>query len=263
MALENKTFFSKLSNESAESKWHDLEDKKGKFTIWLPKNDQRQHFQIKSIQNSVITVEKKSATISNAIYFFHFELEGQAYFGKVEAHHALGSDNVNLHVLETYKTERRGAFRLPLYPHQNVVGQVFFEKNIIEEKKSNVVNLKLKKSQTEILKNFMTLVDKEQQKPNQLNVVVLDISTGGTGFLIDPWEKIYFENNKPNEIKIEFRKIKLTINHFTIVYLIDFQNKVKVGVRFDKIDSEVERQLFQEINKDLKDYQKILEGLLK
>lgn len=172
-----------------------------------------------------------------------------------------------------FKFERRKNFRLLTYPIHAVRFHFKFPEKLV--KPSNVISLRAKGEQTKLFQKFLELVnDQTDSKKNyEANFRVQDLSTTGLSFIMGELESRYIDENMILEKSLlEFNDKKYIIPQATVVYIMNYIDPVKAGVKFFKVgiafknlDLALDNELSIHINKEIResDSNRIFEDFLK
>lgn len=173
---------------------------------------------------------------------------------------------------KVFKFERRKNFRLITFPTHAVRFHMKFPK---ENKPSNVISLRPKGEQTKLFQKFLELVnDQTEIKKNyEASFRVQDLSTTGLAFIMGELEhKIINEGLVLESPLLEFNDKKYVIPQAKVVYLMDYIDPAKPGIKFFKVgiafqnlDLALDNELSIHINKEIRelDSNKVFEDFLK
>lgn len=254
--------------------------KTGEFlTIWIKTSSGKNFFKCKgfSAHSSLLelipresgkfeNLDKKEVLVSFFLKSMQFFLSGNFSIDKANQTYLLKCS------LKMFKFERRKNFRLITFPIHSVR---FHMKYPRENKPNNVVSLRPKGEQTKLFQKFLELVnDKTEVKKNyEASFRVQDLSTTGLSFVIGELEsRVISEGLILDNSLLEFNDKKYVIPSSKIVYLMDYIDPAKpgikffkVGVAFQNLDLALDNELSMHINKEIRelDSNKVFEDFLK
>ena len=273
MNSQSSTYFQDQTEKEKTSKLLQLASSKNDITIWCKGDTSRVKFNVNEFskdRNELIVQTKSAAGLVDKEVLYSFKLSGLNFFGKGKLK-ALNGKFYVLQATETlYKSERRNTFRLLTYPHQ----QVYIKLPIPEEEveKSNVVSFNTKMSETNLFKNFLSLMDektKGKYRKGYFPFRVLDLSVTGLAFQTGELESEFFPSDKKiEEIFIDFNGREIAIPKCEIVYNVSIlhsntqQRTKKIGVRFLDIDTNLDEDLGKIINGALRDVESDFEDFI-
>lgn len=174
---------------------------------------------------------------------------------------------------KAFKFERRKNFRLLTYPIHAVRFHLKFPKLL--NKPTNVINLRAKGEQTKLFQKFLELVNDQTdfKKNYEANFRVQDLSTTGLSFVMGELESHFIHDGISLEKSLlEFNDKKYVIPVSKIVYVMDYINPAKPGIKFFKVgvafqdlDLALDNELSMQINKEIRetDSNKVFEDFLK
>lgn len=272
--MTSKVSFNKLDELEVKSRFFQLAQKKNNVTVWLKGSSYKEElFFIDSEENKlrIFLSYPKDKNILNKDIFFTFEINGVKYFSK-----AFLKDFDSKKVFldwnkdEIYKSERRNSFRLFTNPNYEVYLYVKIEDEYISQ---NIVDFRVKQSQTALFKSFLKLVNEDEKsldKEGYVHFRVNDISVTGLSLEVSELEKKFFiEKKKTGKAYINFSGEEFPISNCEIVYVIDaFPKKgvvgrsYKVGIKFLDTDIALDHKLGNLINKSLSDEKEDFEEFL-
>ncbi len=224
-------------------------------------------------KDQIFIKEMLSEDVLEKEHLFSFEIHGLHFFGKCIPKR-FGKQQFYIEVdEEIFKSERRSNFRLLTYPHQEVYVSIFIGKEKIEE--SNLVNINTRLSQTGLFKNFLDLVDGEEESSvtleGYLEFRVLDISVTGLAFQYGEIESSFFPSFPMDigKIYVRFNDETIVVDKAKLLYRLDMvaanqKSKLyKAGVEFQDIDINLDEKLSKIINKTLRSLEAEFEDFLK
>lgn len=173
---------------------------------------------------------------------------------------------------KAFKFERRKNFRLLTFPQHSVR---FHLKYPQIEKPSNVISLRAKGEQTKLFQQFLELVNDQTdiKKNYEASFRVQDLSTTGLSFIMGEIEsRSIYEGLALDKCLLEFNDKKYVIPISNVVYVMDYIDPAKpgikffkVGVAFKELDLSLDNELSIQINKEIRelDSNKVFEDFLK
>lgn len=272
--------FTELNSQERDARFSELAKNGELLTVWIKGSTSKFFFKCKGFapHNRLLELipreagqftelDKKEVLISFFIkslqFFFtgNFVIEhnNQTYLVK-------GTEKL-------FKFERRKNFRLSTDVTHNVKIYLKLPKDFY--KPSNVVNLRNNGDQTKLFKKFLELVNDQTdiQKNYPINFRVHDLSTTGLSFIMGELErKLIGENSSFEKVLLEFNNKSYIIPRAKVVYIMDYINRLKPGVKFykvgmtfEEVDLALDNELSIQINTELReaDTNKIFEDFLK
>lgn len=271
----SQTYFSKLDPSEKESRLSQLAAAKGKVTVWVKGQKLKSTYTVleydKERQDLVLdSKELNFAKGENLLC--SFELRGMNFFSEVTANRSI----VDYFLLECkstlFKSEKRSSFRLLTFP----IYEVFAEFTLGEGYEGGkVVNLKNRTNQTALFKNFLKLMDKDEEIKDVTQTVkfrVQDLSATGLSLNIGEIEAEFFVKDQIyKDVKLIFTDETIVVPEVKAVYVVDSisgdkkAKKFKVGLHFPNNPTTVDEQLGKKINKLLReiDFNKDFENFTK
>ncbi len=258
----SQTYFSKLDPEEKEGRLVRLGSSQGKITVWIKGKDDRHFCQVISYYkntNEIVVNFPDHSALKATHLLCSFELRGALFFSQIDLK-TTESEVILKFNYEVFKSERRGAYRLLTYPIYDVWAKFDLGESYQGGK---VVQLKSKMSQTNLFKNFLTMVDPNQDADSQIKTLKLrvqDLSVSGMAVHVGDVEGRFFEKDSIyNDIKLQFLDETLIIPELKVVYLVNYigndkyASKYKVGIHFTKMDSQMEDKLSKKISSLLRE----------
>ena len=279
MNQKSNISFSPQSNEEKMSKFRNfLKKKENLCTAWIKGQTQRFFFQMSSFveeKNQISLLSLNEKHISDGFYCLAFEISGVSYFIQGNLSKYGDGRTYLFQVSETlYKGERRNSFRLMTYPARKVKAYIHFENEELAE--SNLIDFKTKLSRTGLFKNFLKLLESEEQKKKNEGYFIFlfqNISEKDIAIIVGKSEEALFEKNQiVKNIIIHFEDEEIEIPEAEVIYKSDSQQKdrnnllvYKVGARFLNLDLNTDQKLVRKINLVLGqfDEKKLFEDFLK
>lgn len=252
----------------------------GEFvTIWIKSSSNKIFFKCKGYAPYSSLVElipresgqfnqldKKEVLVSFFLKSMQFFLTGVFTIDKINQTYLLKCS------LKAYKFERRRNFRLLTFPMHAVRFHLKFPK---EGRPSNVISLRARGEQTKLFQKFLELVNDQtdMKKTYEANFRVQDLSTTGLSFVMGELEnRIVYDSLLLENALLEFNDKKYIIPQSKVVYLMDYIDPAKPGVKFFKVgvafqnlDLALDNELSIHINKEIRelDSNKVFEDFLK
>lgn len=273
MSSEGNTYFQDQTEKEKTSRLTLLANNTSEVTIWCKGDKVRESFSAQEYSKDrveLVVVAKSKSLLSGKEVLYSFKINGLNYFGKGKLKTLNGKFYV-LQATETlYKSERRNTFRLLTYPHH----QVFIRLPIPEEEieSSNVVSMNSKMSETNLFKNFLTLIDEKTQifyREGYFPFRVLDLSVTGLAFQTGEIESGFFPTDKKIEkVYLDFNGEEVEIPKCEVVYNVPVlhsntqQRTKKIGLRFLDIDVNLDEYLGKLINGALRDVESDFEDFI-
>lgn len=270
MKTDSTTSFIKQNLREKESRLSHICTQKKDIVIWQKGVKGREKFQAVKLDKKNQKLFIKAYTSSSLVgkeVLYSFLLNNVNYFGKS----TLAKEGANFILdcsTDMYKSERRENFRLLTYPHNYVECHIPVPQE--ELKHSKVIDMRIGLSQTGLFKNFLKLVDNQEEfiaSKGFAKFRVLDISVAGMSFRVGEFEKKFVnvgEELEPIFLFFNNEEIlipKAKIRH--IVRLVDSRGKAyKVGLEFIDVDTNIDEQLGRLINDSLRDFESDFEEFI-
>lgn len=266
------TYFQELNQQEKLSKLSNLVSNKHEITIWKKGEKEREKYVPLdfSRERVEIIIQSNSSLKKNKDVLFSFKLNGLNFFGKGKIKYLNGKQYVLVVEDKLFKSERRSTFRLLTYPHH----QVYIAIHIPDEEvsKSNVLSLNSKMSQTNLFKNFLKIINNDEEgkyREGYFPFRVIDISVTGLAFQIGELEASLFpEGRLVEEIFIDFNGEEIEIPKVKVVYNVSVlhsntqQRTKKIGLHFLDIDTNLDLRLGAIINGALRDVESEFEDFI-
>jgi hypothetical protein len=256
----SQTFFSKLTLEEKDSRLGLLGSSKGELTVWLKGQKEKQNLKVLNFhkdRNEIILDSKDNLFPSGTRILCSFELRGMYFFSEAIFQTSLSRNCVLQFVFDVFKSEKRSSYRLLTYPVHQVTAEFPIE-NV--EEGGKVVDLKTKTSQTGLFKNFLKMIENNEDGTRGLKLRLQDVSTNGMGIHIGDLEAKYFTRDTVfRDVVISFPEESIIIPEVKVVYVIDYigvdrnLKKYKVGLHFPNVPIGIDEKLGGIINKLLRD----------
>jgi hypothetical protein len=279
MSNEPNVYFKQLSLQEKKSKLALLPRTKiNQITLWIKGSSDKYKLTVDEFFRSKNEFQLSGhlpEDLNGKEILFTFELSGLHFFGKCDIVSINGGRSFIDMKHEVFKSERRANFRLLTYPHHEVYISIKIDKE--ELKKSNVVNLQTKVSQTKLFKNFLNILDEGNDKndldqlEDYLEFRVIDVSVTGLAFQFGEIENSFFKdvNIELGQMYLNFNGECIPLSGGKILYKLDFlsQNKknklYKAGVIFTNVDTNLDSALAKIINETMRSIESEFEDFLK
>jgi hypothetical protein len=279
MSKEPNVYFKQLSLQEKKSKLALLpRTKLNRITLWEKGSSDKYSLTVDEFfrsKNEYQVSGHLPEKVKSETILFTFELSGLHFFGKCDVVSSSNGKSFLEMKHDVFKSERRSNFRLLTYPHHEVFVSVKIDKE--ELKKSNVVNLKTKVSQTKLFKNFLSILEDAEntksldQLEDYLEFRVIDVSVTGLAFQFGEIENSFFKevNVELGQMYLNFNGECVSLAGGKILYKLDYlsQNKknklYKAGVRFTNVDTNLDSALGKIINKTMRSVESEFEDFLK
>lgn len=258
----SQTFFSKLTPEEKTIRLSQFGSLKGEIVVWK-KGSQDKHklsvLNFDKAQMNIVLDTKDDVFPNGAFVLCSFEFRGMSFFSKAVYRKSISG----LYVLEMnddlFKSERRSSYRLLTYP----IYEVWTEFDLTEVYEGDkVINFKSRTGQTELFKNFLKLVQSEEDpaKANMMKVRVQDISTTGMCIYVGEVEsKFFIKDSVFHKVHIKFIDEEIVIPEVKVVYVVDYISneksvgQYKVGLQFLDVTTKIDHLLGGKINQLLRE----------
>lgn len=258
MSQGPRTHFTSLTESEKKSKLWQLSSAKGECTLWQRGQKERRSFRVKDFireENRLVLHREAASMAVGQEILGTFDLKGVSFFLKASIT-KLNQDDIHLIVAgDFYKSERRQNFRLLAYPIYDI--NVSFKLPASYEGRK-VVDIRNKTSQTGLFKSFLRLVEPQRSQDDEslLRLRVQDLSLTGMSVFIGAAELEWFRaGDKMTDVEVTIQGERLVFPHCVIVYVVDHigttdrqQKKYKVGIHFESLPEEIERNLSGKIN---------------
>ena len=267
------TYFSKLNPHEKLSRLTQFGLTKGVVTIWMKGQKQRFSYNVVDFDKDRYNLHLDTKNLFFPLrsdVLFSFEFRGMNFFSQA----ILNKNLVDQVVLEVngdlFKSEKRSSYRLLTYP----IYEIFAEFDLKESYQGGVVvDFKSKTNQTGLFKNFLKLVETQENEHqnSKIKFRIQDLSTTGLGLQIGQLESQIFEKDSLfNDVKIIFKDEAIVVPEVKVVYVVDYLTgdkkvkKYKVGMHFPKLSTQIGDQIGKKINELLrqidanKDFEKII-----
>lgn len=258
----SQTFFSKQDAYEKNNRLTQLGTSKGAVTLWV-KGSQKDKTNVNVLKfdkdRSVLVLESKEDLFpTNSEVLCTFEIRGMIFFSQVTFLKSVGDFSVLHFKGDLFKTEKRSSYRLLTYP----LYDVWVEFDLGEAYEGgNVVDMKLKTSQTKLFQNFLKIVEGDQAgEANKLKIRVQDISATGMSIHIGELESKYFiKDSIFKNVVIAFPDERIEIPEVKVVYVVSYISndknlkKFKIGIHFPNLSPRIDDLLSKKINKLLRE----------
>lgn len=258
----SQTFFSKLTPEEKTIRLTQFGSLKGEIVVWKKGSQDKHKFSILNFdkaQMNIVLDTKDDVFSTGTFVLCSFEFRGMSFFSKAVYRKSISG----LYVLEMnedlFKSERRSSYRLLTYP----IYEVWTEFDLTEVYEGdNVINFKSRTGQTELFKNFLKLVESEEDpaKTNRMKVRVQDVSTTGMSIYVGEVEsKFFIKDSVFHNVNIKFLDENIEIPQVKVVYVVDYISRekaaaqYKVGLQFLNINTRIDHLLGGKINQLLRE----------
>lgn len=272
----SQTYFSKLDPKEKESRLIQLSGSKGRVTVWIKGQKEKRVFQVLEYQKDrfeLLLDSKQNPHPKGTQLLCSFELRGMFFFAEVTLNRSL-LDNLLLEIKGVlYKSEKRASYRLLTYPIYDVYAEFQLEESY---EGGNVIGIKNRSSQTGLFKNFLKLLNAQENENDDVHQVVKyrvqDLSATGMSLHIGELESQYFSKNYIfKNTKIIFPDETLEIPEVKVVYVVNYiagdrnHKKYKVGMHFPNMPTILDEKLGKKINDLLRevDFNKDFENFSK
>lgn len=258
----SQIYFSKLNSEEKKSRLQRLGSSRGVITVWLKGQEERHECYAVSffdLEEVAVKFDKNPFPFRTQL-LCTFELNGSTYFSNVDIENRQDETAALIFKQDLFKMERRGSYRLLTFPIYDVWSE-FDLQEVYEGGK--VINLKSKISQTGLFKNFLKLVDPQNDADSQikkLRIRVQDLSTTGMAIHVNELEVPYFSKDLVfNDVNLRFSDDVIVIAQLRVVYIVDYigsdrsDGKYKVGIHFEKVDHITDDKIGRKINSLLRE----------
>jgi hypothetical protein len=267
------TYFQELNQKEKISKLSNLVTGKHEITIWEKGDKSREKLSTVDFSRDrveLVLYAGAGTSKKNKDILFSFKLNGLSFFGKGKLKHLNGKQYALVVDEKLFKGERRSTFRLLTYPHH----QVYIAIHIPEEEvsKSNVLSLNSKMSQTNLFKNFLQIINDDNNnsyREGYFPFRVIDVSVTGLAFQIGEFEASFFpEGRIVEQVFIDFNGEEVEIPKVEVVYNVSIlhsntqQRSNKIGLRFLDVDTNLDLKLGAMINGALRDVESEFEDFI-
>lgn len=261
--MQSQTYFRKLDDQEKNSRLWQLSQAKVPVIVWLKGQKHKHSFDVLEYDKELlqITTSTDSSPFPDSTVLISFEYKGMNFFSEVQQRTAVGGKIVFIFDGVLYKSERRASFRLMTFPIYEVYGLFPLDQSY---QGGNVVQFKSGQSQTGLFKNFLKLVEPEAKNQSEdegsnLKIRIQDFSTTGLSIHVGEIEKKYFPKDVVfKNMQLTFSDDVIVIPEAKVVYVVDFigdkgLKKIKVGIHFENITTQIDEALGKKINKLLRD----------
>lgn len=272
----SQTFFSKQDSTEKLSRLSLLGNSRGVVTVWIKGQKNKSQFPVFKFdkdREEIVLDSKDNLFTPGQTILCTFELRGMNFFSEVVYQVSVSGFSVLQFKNTLFKSERRSSYRLLTFP----LYEIWTEFELGESYEGGrVVDMKSRSSQTGLFKNFLSLVngdeDDKKSDGNKLKVRVQDLSTTGMAIHIGELESKYFPKDfvfKNSEIK--FKDETVTIPETKVMYVVDYISndknlkQYKVGLHFSNLPPVTDDLLGKKINSLLRenDFNKDFENFIK
>lgn len=250
----SQTFFSKLDPSEIVSRLSLLGTSKGWVTLWEKGKKDKFKYQVSGFikDRLEISLETREDTFKNGqTVLCTFELRGMNFFSEVIVQKSISGYIVLVFKSPVFKSERRSSYRLLAYPVYKIwaefdLGQTY--------EGGKVIDLKTKSSQTQLFKNFLKIIDNNNEN-ERLKILIQDLSVSGMALNVSGVEASFFKKGVVfHNVTLRFSDEVFEVPEAKIVYVVDFVShdkntkKYKLGVHFENFPSNLEDKLSKKIN---------------
>lgn len=255
----SQTFFTKLDPNEIISRLSLLGTSKDWITLWEKGKKDKFKYQVSGFikDRLEISLDNREDTFKiGQTILCNFELRGMNFFSEVIVQKSISGFMVLVFKNPVFKSERRSTYRLLAYP----VYKIWAEFNLGQTYEGGkVIDLKTKSSQTQLFKNFLKIID-DNNENEKLKVLIQDLSISGMSLYVSGVEASFFKKGITfHKVILRFSDEVIEIPEAKIVYVVDLvsneknTNKYKLGVHFENVPSTVEDKLSKKINELLRE----------
>ncbi len=258
----SQTFFSKLDSYEKANRLSQLGNSRGNIVIW-EKGAKIKHSQMavafdKDQQNLVLETKTDIFPPGTKV-LCSFELRGMSFFAQAVFKKSIGNDAVLEIHQELFKSEKRSSYRLMTFPMHEVWAE--FDLGEVYEG-GKVVDLKSRSSQTALFKNFLNLIDQDEDLLNKgiVRIRIQDVSATGLALHIGELESKYFAKDRIfKNVNLRFIDQDFIMPEIKVIYVVDYISgdkkirKFKVGMHFSKNTTDLDNLIGKKINQVLRD----------
>lgn len=253
---KKKVHFTKIRTDEALKRVNNLKEKNGDIIVWLKGRAIRETYTVSEVykEKRIKIYPKTTSHLADNNVLIKFSMAGQNYFTTADFKKDPESGFFILHFNDDfYKSERRSSYRLLVYPTYDVKIYFLVQDNY---EGSNIVDINTGQSETGIFKSFLKIMGQDEtQSSNEIFYRVQDLSTSGVSFVIGGIDEKYFkESEQLHDFKIIFDGEEFIVSGARVVYVIDYiqMNKkglkqFKVGLEFDSLSTTMDSQLGKKI----------------
>lgn len=253
---KKKVHFTKIRTDEALKRVNNLKEKNGDIIVWLKGRAIRETYTISEVykENRIKIYPKTTSHLADNNVLIKFSIAGQNYFTTADFKKDKENGFFILHFNDDfYKSERRSSYRLLVYPTYDVKIYFLVQDNY---EGSNIVDINTGQSETGIFKSFLKIMGQDEaQGSNEIFYRVQDLSTSGVSFVIGGIDEKYFKQGEQlHDFKIIFDGEEFIVSGARVVYVIDYiqMNKkglkqFKVGLEFDSLSTTMDSQLGKKI----------------
>lgn len=259
----SQTFFSKLDASEKNSRLSSFAQAQGEATLWIKGTKEKHNLKVSSFDKercSLVLETRDEVFPINTKLLCSFEFRGMNFFAETILQKSIGGQILVHFAGEFFKSERRNSFRLLTYPLYEVWTNIDLGE---EYQGGNVVGLKSKLTQTGIFKNFLNLINNEENPDanttGSLRLRVQDLSTTGMAVHIGELETSQIEKDREfDKVDIVFPDESIHIPKIRIMYVVPYigsdknVKKFKVGIRFENVPMQLDQKLGKKINELLR-----------
>lgn len=255
----SQTFFSKLDQTEKNNRLKAIGNNRGLVTVWVKGSKDKHHLNCMTYdadRTTLVLDTRDNVFPENTQVLCSFEFRGMNFFSEVVFVKSIGDMACLKFDGILFKSEKRQAFRLMTFPQHEVWAVVDLEEAYQGGK---VIDFRSKQSHTQLLQNFLSLVEGDETNPSALKIRVQDLSTSGMALHIGELEAQYFPKEAEfKNVKLKFVDEEILIPQVKIVYVAKITNadknltKYKLGVNFENLSSKIDLQLGKKINELLR-----------
>lgn len=267
MNSKTKTHFEKVHDSERISRLSFLSFHKLKVILWEKDNSERCELICSNFdeKNNLIYFKKNKQSFNeNGSYLFSFMTRGVSYFGTLSYISSLEETLFKFNGA-LYKNDKRKNYRLLTYPHYKAYA--YIEIPVKEAEESNVIDLGTRKSQTGIFKNFLKLVEEENDN-STLKLRVFDLSVNGLALVVNQNQKNILDTlSSLKNIKLNLLNNEIIIPESKIGHCNSFVGNLefnyKLGLNFLNVDNNLDGSIGGIINTFLRESDEEFEDFIK
>jgi hypothetical protein len=269
-----KISFSKQDPTETSSRLKLLSASKGFVTIWEKGKKDKFRYQVLKFDHDRMELVLESFDQhfnKGSLLLCSFEIRGISFFSEIIFESSISGHVVLQFKNPLYRSERRSNFRLLAYPIYEIWVEFEFENS---QNNSNVIDIRNKRSQTTLFKDFLKMLNTESSLPITQKVKIRVQNLSSTGFALDvgPIELGHFKKDMIFEdLNLIFSDEVIQIPKTKIVYVVESVNseqnskKFRLGTHFEDLPPSTEEKISAKISKLLRnvDVNKDFENFIK